>query len=558
MVPHFRNVLVAALVGVLALGTPSAAGARQGVVATENPEAAAAGVRILREGGSAVDAAIASALAICTVHPSSCGIGGGGFLVIWDPAKREASALDFREQAPAAATEALYEEDGTYVPARSRRGGLASGVPGEIRGFAEAHARFGRLPWAALFAPAIELAREGFPVSEHLAKRIAAVRKGIAAAPALAVVFLDENGEPPAAGSLLRRPHLAATFEEIAERGPDAFYEGEIADAIVAASRAHGGVLTAEDLSAYRPLWRTPLHTRYRGAEIATMPPPSSGGIALITALDTLAEYDLTSFGPASPTRWHLYAEILKHAFAWRAQSAGDPGWDEPRWPPRGPALRDRIRSYETLPSSAYEPIAPPPDDAGTAHISVIAPDGSGAALTTTINTTFGSLVGVPGTGIILNNEMDDFTFDAPNLFGLAPGPTNRIAPGKRPASSMTPTLAIRNGRAVVAVGASGGPLIISSTLEVLTNVLDYDMPPEAAVAAPRVHHQWMPDVLLVEGSVRPIDRRALEILGHEIREFPAIAAVSLATATADGHAAGAGDPRKGGSAELLRGADAP
>lgn len=544
--------MAASLAALLLTFLPAHAVAREGVVATENPQAVAAGARILREGGGAVDAAIASALAVCTVHPSSCGIGGGGFLVVWDAARRESSALDFREQAPAAISEGLYEEDGTYQPARSRRGGLASGVPGEIRGFAEAHARFGKLPWAALFAPAIELAREGFVVSPHLAKRIAAVREGIAADAALAPVFLDDDGEPPAAGTRLRRPQLAATFEEIANRGPDAFYEGEIADAIVAASRSRGGVFTARDLAEYRPLWRSPLKTRYRGAEIATMPPPSSGGIALITALDTLAEYDLSSFGPDSPTRWHLYAEILKHAFAWRAQSAGDPGWDEPLWPPRGPALRDRIRSYETLPSSAYEPIAPPPSDAGTAHVSVIAPDGSAAALTTTINTTFGSLVGVPGTGIILNNEMDDFTFDAPNLFGLAPGPTNRIAPRKRPASSMTPTLAIRDGRAVVAVGASGGPLIISATIEVLTNVLDFGLPPEAAVAAPRVHHQWMPDVLLVESGVRPIDQRALEILGHEVREFPGIASVSLATATSEGKATGAGDPRKGGTAETV------
>lgn len=544
--------MFALVAGRPALATSSAATAAEGVVATENPLAAAAGAGILAAGGSAVDAVIATALAVCTVHPSSCGIGGGGFLVVWDAKKATASALDFRERAPAATRESLYEKDGTYIPARSRRGGLAIGVPGEIRGFAAAHARLGRLPWADLFAPSIALARDGFPVSEHLAKRIEAVHEALGADPALAKVFLDKDGAALPAGATLKRPALARTFSKIAAEGPSAYYEGAIADAIVKAASARGSVLTKADLANYEPLWRAPLTTSYRGAEIATMPPPSSGGIALITALDTLRGYDMAALGAASPSRWHLFAEILKHSFAYRAQAAGDPGWDTPVWPPRGRALRDRIRSYETLPADAYKPVAPPPDDSGTAHVSIIAPDGSGAALTTTINTTFGSLVGVPGTGIILNNEMDDFTFDAPNLFGLAPGPTNRIAPGKRPASSMTPTLAIRDGRAVVAVGASGGPLIISATLETLTNVLDHDMAPEAAVAAPRIHHQWMPNLLLVEPGISETDRNALKILGHEIQQIPGIAAVSLATASPDGNAAGAGDPRKGGAAMIV------
>lgn len=541
-----------------ALAAPADAKMAEGVVATESPLAAAAGAGILAAGGSAVDAVIATALAVCTVHPSSCGIGGGGFLVVWDAAKAEAYALDFRERAPAATREALYEEDGTYLPARSRRGGLAIGIPGEIRGYAAAHARFGRLPWADLFAPAIALARDGFPVSEHLAKRIAAVQEALAADPSLAAVFLDKDGAALPAGTTLKRPALARTFARIATEGDSAFYDGPIADAIVAAAGARGSVLTKADLADYEPLWRAPLRTKYRSAEIATMPPPSSGGIALITALDTLRGYDMAAVGAASPSRWHLLAEILKHSFAYRAQAAGDPGWDMPVWPPRGRALRDRIRSYETLPADAYKPVAPPPNDSGTAHVSIIAGDGSGAALTSTINTTFGSLVGVPGTGIILNNEMDDFTFDAPNLFGLAPGPTNRIAPGKRPASSMTPTLAIRDGRAVVAVGASGGPLIISATIQTLTNILDHNMSPEAAVAAPRVHHQWMPNLLLVEPGISEADRDALRILGHKIRQIKAIAAVSLATAHSDGSASGAGDARKGGAAMTVPARAAP
>ena len=537
---------------------PSAVRAAPGVVATENPLAATAGAQILTDGGSAVDAAIATALAVCTVHPSSCGIGGGGFMVLWHAPDRTAAALDFRERAPGASSADLYEKDGTYVPALSRRGGLAIGVPGEIRGFHDAHQRYGKLPWSRLFQPAIRLAREGFEVSTHLAKRIQAVQEALANDPALRPVFLRADGSPPKAGEIIRRPQLAATFERIAAEGPIAFYEGPIAEAMVAATRTRGGILDLEDLRTYQSLWRTPLQTNYRGAEIYSMPPPSSGGIALISALDTLAAYNVEALGSNTPTRWHLFAEILKHAFAYRAQSAGDPGWDAARWPPRGAALRNRLRSYEIRPSESYPPVAPPPADSGTAHISVLADDGSGAALTTTINTTFGSLVGVPGTGIVLNNEMDDFTFDAPNLFGLAPGPTNRIAPGKRPASSMTPTLAVRRGEAVIAVGASGGPLIISATLEVLSNVLDFDMPPAQAVAAPRIHHQWMPDFLLVEGEVTEVDRTALEILGHRIREIPGVAAASLAIREPDGSFNGAGDPRKGGSASISHGNPTP
>ena len=546
------------LIALTFLLAASAAKAAPGVVATENPQAAEAGAKILADGGSAVDAAIATALAVCTVHPSSCGIGGGGFLVIWSAPDRIASALDFRERAPGASTPELYEENGVYQPARSRRGGLAIGVPGEIRGFWMAHQRFGSLPWASLFEPSIRLASEGFRVSPHLAKRIQAVRESIAQDPALRQVFLDADGKAPEADDLITRPDLAATFRRIAAEGPAAFYEGTIAAAIVAAARAQGGVLQMADLRDYEALWRKPLTTNYRGAQILTMPPPSSGGIALISALDTLEAYDVAGLGSSTPTRWHLFAEILKHAFAYRAQSAGDPGWDAAVWPPRGAELRNRLRSYEVLPSESYPPVAPPPSDSGTAHVSVLAGNGSGAALTTTVNTTFGSLVGVPGTGIILNNEIDDFTFDAPNLFGLAPGPTNRIAPGKRPASSMTPTLAVRRDKAIIAVGASGGPLIISATLEVLSNVLDFDMSPEIAVGAPRIHHQWMPDYLLVEREMPEVDRAALQMLGHQIREVRGVAAASLAVREPGGSFAGAGDRRKGGSAKLSENEAAP
>ncbi|MEW6267716.1 MAG: gamma-glutamyltransferase [Thermodesulfobacteriota bacterium] len=543
----------AAVLLLFALGTPRAAWAGGvAVVASDSPLAADAGLEVLASGGSAVDAAIATALAVCVVHPSSCGIGGGGFMVIWDRARREALALDYREQAPALARVELYEENGAYVPARSRRGALAVGVPGEVAGLAAAHERFGRLPWRRLFAPAVRLARDGFPVSKHLASQLQRQAQALAADPELARTYLDADGAPWPEGAVVRAGALAATLERIANEGPQAFYAGEVADRIVATVQAGGGVLGRDDLARYRPVWREPLEVGYRGARVFTMPPPSGGGPALVLALRTLRRYDVEALGLATPTRWQLFAEILKHAFADRARASGDPAFDDLPPPARGAPLRGRLLASRTLPPEQYGTVGVPARDGGTSHLSVIAPDGSAVALTTTINTSFGAMLAVPGTGIVLNNEMDDFSFDSPNLFGLAPGRTNRIAPGKRPASSMTPTVAVEDGRGVVAVGASGGPLIVSATIEVLSNVLDFGLPPEAAVAAPRVHHQWQPNVLLVEPGVRPIDREALARLGHELREIPAVAAVSLATELPDA-VGGAGDPRKGGGARIAR-----
>jgi gamma-glutamyltranspeptidase/glutathione hydrolase len=543
--------LVAALLLCCSLLLAPGAARAAAIVAADNPLAAEAGLDILRRGGSAVDAAITTALAVCVLHPTSCGIGGGGFMLIRDARSKRTFALDYRETAPAASTADLYEENGKYVPAKSRRGALAIGVPGEIAGLAAAHARFGRLPWRDVVAPAVGLARDGFPVSRHLAGRIKDQAKALADDPELRAIYLDPEGAAWTEGATLRDPHLADTLEKVAKQGPRAFYEGAIADAIVATVRSAGGVMTTRDLATYRPVWRRPLEVGYRGADVLTMPPPSSGGPALVLALRTLGRYDVAALGVDSPTRFHLFAEIFKHAFADRARISGDPAFD-PTLPPPGPdPLVGRLHATHTMPPEAYGTIVTAPSDGGTSHLSVIAPDGSAVACTTTINTVFGAVVGVPGTGIVLNNEMDDFSFDSPNVFGLAPSTTNRIAAGKRPASSMTPTIAVRDGRAVVAVGASGGPLIVSATIEVLSNVLDFGLPPEAAVAAPRVHHQWQPNVLLVEPAVRPIDREALGALGHQLREIPAVAAVSLAT-DLPGNVGGAGDPRKGGGAASM------
>ncbi len=532
-----------------------------GVVAAENAIAAEVGLAVLEEGGSAVDAAISTALAACVVHPTSCGIGGGGFMVVYDAAQKKSFALDYREVAPAAIREDLYLQDGTYVRERSRVGPHAIGVPGEIAGLAAAHARFGRLPWTRLVAPAVKLAREGFPVTAHMGRKLASMREGIARDPELASLLLNEDGSAPAEGERLRLTALANTLDAVAKKGPKAFYSGTVARSIAKSIQDAGGVMTEKDLADYEPVWREPLETTYRGSTVYTMPPPSAGGTALVLALDTLSGIDVKELGPSTAQRYHVFAEILQHAFADRAVASGDPAFDTPMPRADGARLLARIDRKQTHGPEYYgtserAAAAPPTDDAGTAHISVIAPDGSAAAATTTINTAFGALLGARDTGIILNNELDDFSFPAPNFWGVAPGKTNHIAPRKRPASSMTPTIAARDGKAVVAVGASGGPLIISATLEVLTNVLDFGMPPEAAVAAPRVHHQWQPQMLLIEPGVSAANRDVLKALGHEIREIPGVAAVSLATAFPSRDPAGAGDARKGGAARVGKGGD--
>ncbi len=547
------HLLIAVLIATILF--EQTARAAPGVVAAENAIAADVGLAVLDEGGSAVDAAIATSLAACVVHATSCGIGGGGFMVVYDAGTKKTVALDYREVAPAAVHEELYLEDGTYVRARSRRGPHAVGVPGEVAGLAAAHARFGRLPWRRLVAPAARLAREGFPVTEHMARMLERTREGLAQDPVLSKILLTDDGTPPSAGDTLRMTALADTLDAIAEKGPEAFYSGTVAASIAGSVRKAGGVMTTDDLARYEPVWRAPLETTYRGSTVYTMPPPSAGGTALVLALDALAGMNVKRLGPSSPERYHVFAEILQHAFADRAVASGDPAFDTPLPRADGAKVLARVDRTKTHGPEFYGTsgtgAAAPPDDAGTAHVSVIAPDGSAAAATTTINTAFGALLGARGSGVILNNELDDFSFPAPNFWGVAPGKTNHIAPGKRPASSMTPTIAVRDGRAVVAVGASGGPLIISATLEVLTNVLDFGMPPEAAVAAPRVHHQWQPQVLLVEPGVGAADRATLGALGHEIREIPGIAAVSLATAFPESGPAGAGDPRKGGAARV-------
>ncbi len=555
-----RTIALAVFVATLLAGGVAAEVGPRGMVAAEHPLAARAGATILEEGGNAIDAAVATAFAVCVLNPSSCGIGGGGFLLYYRARDRQAFALDFRETAPAALRPELFLAGGRVDPQRSQRSGLAVGVPGEVAGLALALERFGTLPLRVVLEPAIRFARDGFPIGSHLAQEIAKNQKDIARRPLLARWFLHEDGRPRGEGEVIQFPELARTLSTLAQQGPSAFYRGAIAQEIVRTVRDAGGVMTEDDLAAYSPKWRKPLEASYRGYRILTMPPPSSGGGALLAAFGIVRGDDLVRLGHNSPTYLHLLAETLKHVFADRARYYGDPDFvrvplAELLDPNLTASLRRRILSTRTLPIEEYgSHLAPPAQmgsDAGTAHLSVMDSEGNAVACTTTINTSFGAMLVAGSTGILLNNQIDDFAIapNVPNAYGLVGNAANAVAPGKRPLSSMAPTVVLEGDRAVVAVGGSGGPMIISGTLQVLLNVLAFGFGAEHAVAAPRIHHQWQPPVLLVEPQIDPKARNVLERVGHTVREVPEMGAIQLVRRMSSGFE-GAADPRKGGGAK--------
>ncbi len=532
----------------IAAAPPPTAG-RAGMVAADHALASEAGARVLARGGNAVDAAVAAALSAGVVQPAGSGLGGGGFAVVVDGETR--AVLDFREVAPAAAGPELFlDADGAVIEGASTRGGLAVAVPAEGRGLAELHRRFGVLPLAEVAAPAIEQARRGFPVGAHL-------REALGEHPGLVAALFEGERALPELGQVVRRPALARTLRAWAKTGGQALSEGPLAASIAAAVRGAGGVLSEDDLAAYQPVEREPLVGSYRGRTLITMPPPSSGGAVLLQVAGVISAWDLPALGHNSSAHLHLLAEAMKHAYADRAAYMGDPAYvDVPLEallsPGRLLAIRQAIDPAATLPREAYGAELAPTGDSGTQHISVIDARGMAVALTTTINTAFGSQVVDPVSGVLLNNEMDDFVAlpGVPNAFGLVGREANAVEPGKRPLSSMTPTVVLdEEGEVLMAIGASGGPFIISSTLQVLSNILDFGMDPAEAVSAPRVHHQWVPELLFLDEPGHPADvRRGLIERGHSLRSFPFFSAVQVVTRGPDGLLLGASDPRKGGA----------
>lgn len=547
MSPAPSRLLTLALLLLASLGAAPPPAVGRGMVAADHPLCSQAAASVLEQGGNAVDGAVAAALACGVVQPSSSGLGGGGFAVMV-PAVGEPAVLDFREVAPAAAHRELYLQPGLAEDA-STTGGLAVGVPGEPAGLAELHRRWGRLPLKKVAAPAIALAREGFVVGPHLAHSLAAKGElGISLSQQL------YGATPPEEGDRARNPALGRAIDAWARSGGDALQQGPLAAQIVAAARSAGGILTPADLAAYRPRDRAPLVGNYRGWTVITMPPPSSGGAVLLQVLAVLEGHDLAALGQGSAAHLHLLAEAFQHAFADRAHFMGDPDRvtvpvDRMLAPARIADIQRRILPGRTFDADWYGLPVDIGQDAGTQHISVVDREGNAVALTTTINTSFGSKVVVPGLGLILNNEMDDFVArpGEANAYGLVGSEANAVSPGARPLSSMTPTVLVSpDGKKRIVVGASGGPFIISSTLQVISDLIDFGMDPSEAVSAPRIHHQWQPRLLFVDVGLSPDTVDLLRARGHETRAMDFFSSVEVIVFE-EGRATGASDPRKGG-----------
>ena len=535
------------------LAVPHPVALAGGVVAADHPAASACGAEILSVGGNAADAAAAAALCAGVVQPAGSGLGGGGFAVVRLRAD-ETAVLDFRERAPAAAHRDLFRRpDGTIDEQASKTGGLAVAVPTESRGLAALVLRHGRLPLAAVAAPAIRLARDGFVVGDHLAASLRGVEGEVLAE-------LGVDGRPPVAGEVLVRPELALTLAKWARTRGEHLQRGAGARAIARHVAARGGVMVRADLAAATVAPRTPLVVRWGDRTVVTMPPPSSGGIVLAQVLAALDPGELRALGWNTPAYLHRLAETFQHAYADRANFLGDPDFVEVPLgrllsPERIGEIRGAFDPSRTLPASAYGPPVAPPIDAGTQHISAVDGEGGAVALTTTINTAFGAELVVPGLGVLLNDEMDDFSVapGVPNAYGLVGNAANAVAAGKRPLSSMTPTIVLdAAGRVELVVGASGGSTIPSATVQVLLAILLFDQTPEAAVAAPRIHHQWTPQTLFVEPGFPEATREALAALGHRIVVRPAFSAVQ-AVRVGGGGATGGSDPRKGGAPASAR-----
>ncbi|TAM46658.1 MAG: gamma-glutamyltransferase [Acidobacteria bacterium] len=540
------------------LAAPVAPAARGGAVASAAPDATAAGLEILRAGGNAVDAAVATALALAVVHPEAGNLGGGGFAVV--RIGGQAAALDFRETAPAAATPTMYlGANGQPVPGRSLVGPLAAGVPGSPAGLFELHRRFGVLPWAQVVAPAVRLARDGFVVTPRLRGEIAASRALLARFPASAAVWLP-GGVPPPSGSVMKLPELAGTLAAYAERGPAAITTGAAAAAIAAASRANGGILTEADLAAYAPVWRDALRFAAFGWKVAAMPLPSSGGIIMGESVGMLERLGWRTLPAGSVQRIHLEVESWRRAYADRFL-LGDPATTlagpaqllDPAWLARRAAEVDPVRA---TPSTAVRPW---PGSAGaerreTTHLSVVDGAGNAVAITTTLNGAFGCGLLVGPVGFLLNNEMDDFATapGKPNLYGLVQGLANAVGPGKRMLSSMAPTIAWR-GEDVVALGSPGGAYIPTVTEQVLLAVIVDGAALQAAVDAPRVHQQWLPDEVAAEaaalaGGLGDTLRRR----GYALRIVPRLGEVNAVRRHPGGVFEAAADPRGPGAAGVL------
>ena len=519
----FPLLIASALVSVLSAGSVPVR-AQKGMVVSDDRIASQIGAEVLRDGGNAVDAAVATAFALAVTFPSAGNIGGGGFLV-HRAASGEAVAYDFRETAPPGSSAGMWLRNGTYDPQRHHFSHAAVGVPGTVAGLHLAWTDHGRLPWKRLVDPAVKLARDGFPISIALTRSLANVLDGLRPYPASMAQF-SRNGVPYQPGEILKQPDLARTLQRIAERGPAGFYTGETAALIEKEMTANGGLITREALEAYQAKKRSPVRGSYRGHEVISMPPPSSGGTALLEMLNVLEGYDLASSGAGAARSVHIIVESMRRAFADRAQHLGDPDFN-PSMPIDRLISKDYARSLrQTIDanraSTSSSTFSWPLESPQTTHLSVVDAQRDAVALTYTLEASYGSRIVVPGAGFLLNNEMGDFNA-APGMTtaqGLIGTPPNLAEPGKRMLSSMTPTILAKDGKLFMVTGSPGGRTIINTVLLTILNVVDFGMNAQEAVDAGRFHHQWLPDRIVHERHALSPDTLALlEARGHQIVE---------------------------------------
>ncbi|MEJ5062066.1 gamma-glutamyltransferase [Erwinia sp. MYb375] len=527
--------------------------AQHGMVASVDATATEVGVKILEQGGNAVDAAVAVGYALAVTHPQAGNLGGGGFMLL-RTASGNTTSIDFREMAPVHASRDMFlDAAGNADSKKSLTSHLASGVPGTVAGFSLASQKYGTLPLSTLIKPALELARKGIVVNDSLADDLNVYGKEVLVGHANSkAIFFKADGTPYLKGEKLVQRNLARSLELIAQQGPDAFYKGKIADEIAGEMQQHGGLISKTDLANYRAIERKPISGTYRGYEVFSMPPPSSGGIHIVQILNILENFDLAKMGFGSADAIQVMAEAEKYAYADRSEYLGDPDFVKVPWQALtskayAKSLAQQIDVAKARPSAEIKPGKLAPYESNqTTHFSVVDKDGNAVAVTYTLNTTFGSGIVAGDSGILLNNEMDDFSAKpgTPNFFGLVGGEANAVQPYKRPLSSMSPTIIAKDGKTWLVTGSPGGSRIITTVLQMVVNSIDFGMNVAEATNAPRFHHQWLPDQLRVEKGFSPDTLKLLSQKGQNVKVMSAMGSTQSIMLGPDGMRYGASDPR--------------
>jgi len=526
---------------------------RDGMVVTSHFLATGSALEVLKKGGNAIDAAVTAAFSLAVTQPRSGNIGGGGFMLISSEANDEVVAIDYREKAPAAATVDMFlDREGNADSQRSRYSHLASGIPGTVAGLALALEKYGTICLEEAMAPAIKLAEEGFVVTPRFADGLKEKETMLKKWPSSAKIFYKPDGSHYQPGDLFVQKDLAATLRRIAKNGTKEFYQGKTAELLVAEMTGHGGLITMADMKNYTPTLRQPVHGTYRGYDIYSMSPPSSGGVHVVQLLNILEGYPIAEYDHNSALTIHLMAEAMKRAYADRSLYLGDA--DFVKVPMRGllakdyaAKIRSEIKIDKATPSDTIAPGKPQPYESNeTTHFSIVDRFGNAVSNTYTINFSYGSGIVVEGAGFLLNNEMDDFSAKpgVPNAYGLIGGEANKIEPNKRMLSSMSPTIVKHEGKNFLVTGSPGGSRIITTTLQVIMNVIDHGLNIESAVAAPRIHHQWLPDELRIEEGISPDTIKILQEKGHQVRQQAAMGAIQ-SIVVRDGVMYGGADPRR-------------